>query len=75
MIVVVCLVVSPFLSMGLRYLLFKAAAAGAAIFPDRRFSGLIDGIGTAFGILVAMTGTGACMLLIAVISFVRAVSG
>ena len=75
MIVVVCLAVSPFLSMGLRYLLFKAAAAGAAIFPDRRFSGLIDGIGTAFGILVAMTGTGACMLLIAVISFVRAVSG
>lgn len=75
MIAVVCLVLSPFVSMGLRYLLFKAAAAGAAIFPDQRFAGLVDGIGTAFGILMAMTGTGACMLLISVISFLRAVSG
>lgn len=73
-IAVVCMVLSPFVSMGLRYLLFKAAAAGAAVFPDRRFSGLIDGIGTAFGILMAMTGTGACMLFISLISLIRAVS-
>jgi len=75
MVVVVCVTLAPFLSMGMRYLMFKAASSAAAIFPDQRFSKLIDGIGTAFGMMMAMTGTGAFMLFISLISLIRAVSG
>lgn len=74
MIAVVCLCLTPFVSMGIRYLLFKAAAAAATIFPDQRFSGLIDGIGSAFGMMMAMTGTGACMVFLSIISLIQAVS-
>ncbi len=74
-IVVLCVTMIPFVSMGLRYLMFKAAAAAAGIFPDNRFSSLIDGIGTAFGLMIAMTGTGAMILSISLISFIKAVTG
>ncbi len=74
-IAVVCVGLTPFISMGLRYLLFKAAAAAASIFPDQRFSALIDGIGTAFGMMIAMTGTGVFMILISIISLLKVVGG
>lgn len=74
-IAVVCVCLAPFVSMGLRYLLFKACAAAVSIFPDNRFSSLIDGIGTAFGLMIAMTGTGALILFISLISFIKAVTG
>lgn len=74
-IAVVCVTIVPFVSMGLRYLMFKAAAAAAGIFPDNRFSSLIDGIGTAFGLMIAMTGTGTMILSISLISFIKAVTG
>lgn len=74
-IAVLCVTITPFLSMGLRYLLFKAAASAASIFPDQRFSALIDGIGTAFGLMMAMTGTGALILIISLTSFIKAVTG
>lgn len=72
---VLCVTITPFLSMGIRYLLFKAAASAASIFPDQRFSALIDGIGTAFGLMMAMTGTGALILIISLTSFIKAVTG
>ena len=75
MIAVLCITIAPFVSMGVRYLLFKAASSAASVFPDQRFSGLIDGIGTAFGMMMAMTGTGAVMLFISLISLIRTVSG
>lgn len=74
-IAVICVTMAPFVSMGLRYLMFKAAASAAAIFPDTRFSPLIDGISTAFGLMIAMTGTGALILFISLISFIKAVTG
>ncbi len=74
-IVVICVTLTPFVSMGLRYLMFKAAAAAAAIFPDNRFSSLIDGISTGFGLMIAMAGTGALILFISLISFIKAVTG
>lgn len=74
-IAVVCVTITPFLSMGLRYLIFKAAASASSIFPDNRFSTLIDGIGTAFGLMMAMTGTGALILIISLTSFIKAVTG
>lgn len=74
-IAVLCVTITPFLSMGIRYLLFKAAASAASIFPDQRFSALIDGIGTAFGLMMAMTGTGALILIISLTSFIKAVTG
>lgn len=72
---VACVTITPFLAMGLRYLMFKAAASAAAIFPDNRFSALIDGVGTAFGLMMALVGTGALMMFISLISFIKAVTG
>lgn len=75
MIVILCVTMTPFISMGVRYLMFKGAAAAASVFPDKRFSGLIDGVGTAFGMMMAMTGSAAVMVFIALISLIRTVSG
>ena len=69
----VCLV--PFLTLGLRYLCYKAAAALAAAFADRRVSGLINELGGVFGMVLGVVGAAALMLFISIISVTKAVSG
>ena len=69
----VCLV--PFLMLGLRYLCYKAAAALAAAFADRRVSGLINELGGVFGMVLGVVGAAALMLFISIISVTKAVSG
>ena len=67
----VCL--APFAALGLRYLLYKAAAALAGAFADSRLAGLISDIGGVFALALGVTGACAAMLFISVISFVKAV--
>ena len=69
----VCLV--PFLTLGLRYLCYKAAAALAAAFADKRVSGLINELGGVFGMVLGVVGAAALMLFISIISVTKAVSG
>ena len=69
----VCL--SPFLTLGVQYLLYKAAAGVAGVVSGKRISDLIGGIGTAFGMVLGLVGAGALMLFFSVISSVRAVTG
>lgn len=69
----VCL--APFLSLGLRYLCYKAAAALAAAFADRRVSGLISELGGVFGMVLGVVGAAALMLFISIISVTKAVVG
>ena len=69
----VCLV--PFLMLGLRYLCYKAAAALAAAFADKRVSGLINELGGVFGMVLGVVGAAALMLFISIISVTKAVSG
>lgn len=70
-ILAVCL--SPFLQLGVHYLVYKLAAALSATVADSDTVGLIDGIGGAFGLVLGMTASCAVMLLISLISGLSAV--
>ena len=67
----VCL--APFLALGLRYLLYKAAAALASAFAGGRVGALISDVGSGFALVLGVTGAAAAMLFVSIISFVRAV--
>lgn len=64
----------PFLQLGVQYLLYKLTAflAGAVGAPG--LCKLIDGLGGAFGLILAMTGSCALLLLVSVLSSVGAVT-
>lgn len=68
----VCL--TPFLRLALQYLVYKGAAALCATVAQPRLSGLIDAIGSAFGLVLGMTGAGALVLLVSLVSAVSAVA-
>lgn len=71
MLAVIAICVSPFVRIGVQYLLMKlAAAAGGALGP-KPLLGLMDSIGEAMGFLLAMTGTAALMLLISCVCYLR----
>lgn len=67
-----CLV--PFLQLGVHYLAYKVAAALSATVAEGRVSGLIDGIGSAFGLILGMTGASAVLLLVSMVSAVSLVA-
>lgn len=73
MLVVVCTCLTPFLALGTQYLLYKATAGISGALSDSRLGGLISGIGTAFGVVLGLVGSGAIMLFISVISCMKAV--
>lgn len=75
MICVICVCMTPFVRLGVQYLLYKAAAGISCAFADGRLSGLISGIGTAFGMMLSLVGAGALMMFFSLISFMKAVSG
>lgn len=75
MIVICGTCVAPFAALGAQYLLFKLAAACAHALPTGRISALIDGIGTACGMMLGLTGCAAVMLFLSIISSIKAVSG
>lgn len=72
---VVCVCIVPFLTLGVHYLLYKVAAVLAGAFADKRLSGLISSMGSAFGMLLGLVGSGAIMLFVSVTSLIKAVSG
>lgn len=61
---------TPFLSLGIQYLLYKLAAVLTAAVAKSPISKLIDDISKAFGLILAMTGTAALLTLISVITTV-----
>ena len=75
MLVVLAICLTPFLHLGLHYLVYKAAAALCALIAQPRLSGLIDALGGAFGMVLGMTGAGALVLLVSVASALTAVGG
>ena len=56
-----------------QYLLYKGAAALCAGLAQPRLSQLVDAIGSAFGLVLGMTGAGALILLVSLVSAVTAV--
>ena len=69
----VCL--TPFLKLGVRYVLLKACSALASPVCTGSMAKLIDAVGTACGMILGLAGSQALMLYIAVISMVKAVTG
>ena len=69
----ICL--TPFLTLGMHYLVYKGTAAFSEALADKRMAELISDVGTAFGMILAMVGAGAIMLFFSVISSMKAVSG
>lgn len=75
MVVILSMCVIPFLQLGVHYLLYKLAAALTATVSSSRTSGLIDCIGGAFGLVLGMTGAGAFLLLVSLVSAVSVTVG
>lgn len=73
MLVVLAICLIPFLRLALQYLAYKLAAALCAMVAQPGLSQLIDSIGSAFGMVLGMTGAGALILLISLVSALKAV--
>ncbi len=74
LLVVLALCVTPFLRLALQYLVYKLAAALCSVVAQPKLSGLIDAIGSAFGLVLGMTGAGALVLLVSLVSAIGAVT-
>lgn len=61
-----CLI--PFLRLGVQYLAYKVAAALSSTVTENRLGALIDSLAGAFGLVLAMTGSCAFLLLFSIIS-------
>lgn len=73
MLVVLAICLTPFLQLAFQYLVYKGVAALCATVAQPRLSQLIDAIGSAFGIVLGMTGAGALVLLMSLVSAMKAV--
>ena len=67
----VCL--TPFLKLGVRYVVLKACSALATPVCSGTMAKLIDAVGTACGMILGLVGAQALMLYISVISMLKAV--
>lgn len=65
--------VMPFLRIGLRYLLFKAASAVVGAIAGEKIGMLVENISAAYGMVLACVGTGAIFMFISVMSMIRTV--
>ena len=68
MLAVLGICIIPFTRLGVHYLVYKFTGALAAVLADSRLAELIDSIGSAFALMLAMTGASALLLLISIIS-------
>jgi len=75
LLVVLTICLMPFLQLALHYFTYKATAALCAMVAQPRLSKLIDAIGSAFGLVLGMTGAAALVLMVSLVSAVAAVTG
>lgn len=73
--VVLGILVIPFVSMGVRYIAFKAIGKLSELFPNHRFSDLIRGIAGAYGMMMAVMGTGFVMIFLTIVSLMNLIGG
>lgn len=66
-----CLI--PFLRLGTHYLVYKLAAVASSTMAGGRIGWLIGGIGSAFGLVMGMTGACALLMLVSLVSSVMVV--
>ena len=75
MLAVFSIAVLPFLRIGIHYLAFKLTAAIAGSLDGGGLGKLIDVLTGAMGMLLAMTGIGALLLVISIVCSMKAVTG
>lgn len=73
MLAVLATCLTPFVSMGVQYLLYKLTAFLAGLSGGGRVVELIDALGSAFGLVLGMVGACAALLLISITSSVSVV--
>ncbi len=66
--------ISPFLQIGIQYLLLKATAAVCNSFGNKSVSTLIQNFSSAMGLLLAMTGSVCLLLLISTVCLMKGMS-
>ena len=71
---VLALCLAPFLQIAVQYLLYKAASFAAAMLGCDCLVKLIDGIGSAFGLVLGMVGSSAVLVMISVLFSIMAVT-
>lgn len=74
MLAVLALCLTPFLRLGVQYLLYQGAAMVAATVGQKQLIRLIAMLGDAFGLVLAMTGASALLLLVSIVSSLTAVT-
>lgn len=73
MLAVLATCLTPFISMGVQYLLYKLTALLAGLSGGGSIVTLIDALGSAFGLVLGMVGACAALLLISITSSVSVV--
>jgi hypothetical protein len=63
----------PFISLGVRFLVYKLSSGLCDCVSDGKLSELVDSFGTCFGMVLGLNGVGALMMLISVFSLMRTV--
>lgn len=74
MIVVLGICAAPFALLGINFLLYKAAAVAVSAISGSRIKNLVSGLGSAFGMLLAVIGCCGIFIFISILSCVKAVS-
>ena len=70
---ITAILITPFLKIGIQYLLLKLTAAVCAVFNQKRISALIQDFSGAMGMMLAITGAVSLMFLISTICFMKGV--
>lgn len=70
---VLALCVTPYLTLGVHYLLYRAAAILAQSYCGKSMGSVLDGFGDVFAFLLGMVGTASLILFVSVISMMKAV--
>lgn len=71
---IVAIWISPFLTIGIQYLLLKLTSAVCSTFSAHKAARLVEDFSKAMGFLLAITGTVCVFLLISVVCFMKGVS-
>lgn len=65
--------ISPFLQIGIQYILLKASGAVCAMFGSKPVVKLLEDFGTGMGFVLSVTGSVCIMLLISLVCFLRGI--
>ena len=74
MLIVLGICLAPFLHLAVHYLFYKAAAALSAAVGGGRIPALVEQLGSAFGMILGMTGACALLLLVSLVSSLMVVT-